>query len=76
MPSATTWRRVLLPAIFFGANITLFFTAVTKTSVAHAEFIAALAPLLLVPAGALLFDEQPNCTAIAWGSSPSSASRS
>ena len=59
----------VLPAgLFFGLNITLFFTAINHTSIAHAEFIAALSPLLLVPAGALFFDEQPNRRALAWGS--------
>ncbi|HWM20482.1 MAG TPA: DMT family transporter [Ilumatobacteraceae bacterium] len=66
-PTAATWKRVLVPAIFFGANITLLFTAVTKTSVAHSEFITSLSPLLLVPAGALLFKERPDWTAMRWG---------
>ena len=67
LPTAQTWKRVLVPAIFFGANITLLFTAVTKTSVAHSEFISSLSPLLLVPAGALLFKERPDWTAMRWG---------
>ena len=67
LPTALTWKRVLVPAIFFGANITLLFTAVTKTSVAHSEFISSLSPLLLVPAGALLFKERPDWTAMRWG---------
>ena len=66
-PSLDTWKRTLVPAIFFGANITLLFTAVTKTSVAHSEFISSLSPLLLVPAGALLFKERPDWTAMRWG---------
>ena len=66
-PSAATWKRVLVPAILFGANITLLFTAVTKTSVAHSEFISSLSPLLLVPAGALLFKERPDWGAMRWG---------
>ena len=68
MPSATTWRRVLPAGLFFGLNITIFFTAINHTSIAHAEFIAALTPLLLVPAGAFFFGEQPNLRALAWGS--------
>jgi drug/metabolite transporter (DMT)-like permease len=67
-PSATTWRRVVPAGLFFGLNITLFFTALNHTSIAHAEFIAALTPLFLVPAGALFFGEQPNLRALAWGS--------
>jgi drug/metabolite transporter (DMT)-like permease len=66
-PTAATWKRVFVPAVFFGANITLLFTAVTKTSVAHAEFISSLSPLLLVPAGAVLFKEHPDWTAMRWG---------
>ena len=58
---------MLVPAVFFGADITLLFTAVTKTSVAHSEFISSLSPLLLVPAGALLFKERPDWTAMRWG---------
>lgn len=57
-----------MPAgIFFGSNIAIFFTAITRTSIAHAEFIAALSPLLLLPAGALIFKEHPNWKALRWG---------
>jgi drug/metabolite transporter (DMT)-like permease len=48
-PGASTWRNVLPSGLLFGANLATFFTAVTKTSVPHAEFIGALTPLLLVP---------------------------
>ena len=61
-----TWRAVL-PAGCSGFNIALMFTAITMTSIAHAEFITALSPLFLVPAGAILFGEQPNPRALAWG---------
>ena len=67
IPSASTWRRVLLPALFFGANIATLFTAITRTSIAHAEFIGTLSPLVLLPAGALLFGEHPNWAALRWG---------
>jgi drug/metabolite transporter (DMT)-like permease len=67
-PSLATWRRVLPAGLFFGLNITLFFTAINHTSIAHAEFIAALSPLFLVPAGAVFFGERPNPRALAWGS--------
>ncbi|MGH9133736.1 MAG: DMT family transporter [Ilumatobacteraceae bacterium] len=66
-PSRAVWKQVLVPALFFGTNITVLFTAVTKTSVAHAEFITSMSPLLLVPAGALLFKERPNWAALRWG---------
>jgi drug/metabolite transporter (DMT)-like permease len=67
-PSAAMWRRVIPAGLFFGLNITLFFTAINHTSIAHAEFIASLTPLLLVPAGAVFFAERPNVRALAWGS--------
>lgn len=67
LPTATAWRSAALPGLFFGANISLFFTAITKTSIAHAEFIAALNPLVLLPLGALLFGERPDWRALRWG---------
>ena len=58
----------MLPAgLFFGLNITLFFTALGRTSIAHAEFITALSPILLVPLGVLLFHERPDRRALPWG---------
>jgi drug/metabolite transporter (DMT)-like permease len=67
LPTIAEWRLAVPAGVCFGANIALFYTAVTKTSIAHAEFIAALSPLLLVPAGALLFGEHPNWRALSWG---------
>ncbi len=66
-PTATTWRLALAPGLAFGANIALFFTAITKTSIAHAEFITALTPLVMLPAGAFFFAERPNWSALRWG---------
>lgn len=69
--SPVTWtsiRRTFVPGVLFGLNLALFFTAVTRTSIAHAEFIGALTPLLLVPAGAVLFKERVVRRALAWGS--------
>ena len=37
-------RSALVPGIAFGINITLFFSAVTHTTVANAEFIVSLTP--------------------------------
>jgi drug/metabolite transporter (DMT)-like permease len=51
-------RPALVPGALFGLNITAFFTAVGRTSIAHAEFIGALSPLLLIPAGAVFFHER------------------
>ncbi len=65
-PSLETWRRVLPAGLLFGLNITIFFTAINNTSIAHAEFITALSPLALVPLGALLFHEKPDSRALLW----------
>jgi drug/metabolite transporter (DMT)-like permease len=66
-PTRGTWRLVVPAGLLFGANIAIFFTGVTKTSIAHAEFIGAVSPLLLVPAGVLFFAEHPNRRALVWG---------
>ena len=66
-PTRSTWRLALAPGLAFGANIALFFTAITKTSIAHAEFITALTPLVLLPTGAFFFGERPNWSALRWG---------
>ena len=66
-PTATTWRLALAPGLAFGANIALFFTAINKTSIAHAEFITALTPLVMLPAGAFFFSERPNWSELRWG---------
>lgn len=66
-PTAATWRSVAPAALFFGVNISVLFTAVTRTSVAHSEFITALAPILLIPLGYLIFRERPNWGALRWG---------
>lgn len=65
-----TWdstRRTLVPGLLFGVNLAAFFTAVTMTSIAHAEFLGALTPLVLMPAGARLFHEHVERRALAWG---------
>jgi drug/metabolite transporter (DMT)-like permease len=67
MPSSAVWRAALPAALLFGLYISTFFTAVTKTSVAHAEFINSLAPLLVIPTGYLLFRERPNWSALRFG---------
>ncbi|MFV0309359.1 MAG: DMT family transporter, partial [Desertimonas sp.] len=67
VPGPTTWRMMFPVALCFGLNLTVFFTAIQKTSIAHAEFITALGPLLLVPAGALLFGDRPDNRALRWG---------
>lgn len=63
-PDRRTWRLVAPAALLFGVNIALLFTAVTRTTIAHVEFIATLTPLLVVPAGAFFFGERPNWSAL------------
>lgn len=58
LPSRTEMRRAVVPGIAFGVNITLFFSAVTHTTVANAEFIVSLTPVLLVPIGVWRFGER------------------
>ena len=60
-------RPALIPGIAFGLNIAFFFTGVTKTSVASAEFTGSLTPLLVVPLGALFFKERLRVDALAFG---------
>lgn len=61
------WRRALVTGVVLGVNILLFYTAATRTSVANLEFISALAPLMLMPAGALLFHEKVDHRAALFG---------
>lgn len=60
-------RAALVPGLIFGLNISFFFTGVTKTTVASAEFTGALTPLLVVPLGAWFFKERLRAGALAWG---------
>jgi hypothetical protein len=59
LPSRETWRAVVPAALSFGLNISLMFVSVTRTSVAHSQFIVALAPLVLAPLGLVMFQERP-----------------
>jgi len=56
-----------VPGIIFGLNISFFFTGVTKTTIASAEFTGALTPLLVVPLGAWFFKEKLRADALAFG---------
>jgi drug/metabolite transporter (DMT)-like permease len=67
LPTLTEWKLSVPPALCFGANISLFFLALTRTSVAHADFIASMSPLILIPAGFVFFSEQPKWRALSWG---------
>jgi drug/metabolite transporter (DMT)-like permease len=67
LPSRTEFRRAVVPGIAFGINITLFFSAVTHTTVANAEFIVSLTPVLLVPIGVWRFGEKANASLLVLG---------
>jgi drug/metabolite transporter (DMT)-like permease len=59
-------RRVYIPGIFFGLNLAVFFAGATHNSVANAALIGSLAPFLIVPAGAVLFNEYIDPRALAF----------
>lgn len=61
------WRRAFPTGVALGINILLFYTAATRTSIANLEFITALAPLMLMPAGAILFHEKMDPKAAVFG---------
>jgi drug/metabolite transporter (DMT)-like permease len=61
------WRRAVPTGVVLGINVTLFYTAATRTSVANLEFISALAPLALMPAGAVMFHEKVDRRAALFG---------
>jgi drug/metabolite transporter (DMT)-like permease len=61
------WRRAITTGVVLGVNILLFYTAATRTSVANLEFITALAPLMLMPAGAAFFHEKVDRRAALFG---------
>jgi drug/metabolite transporter (DMT)-like permease len=50
-------RQVLVPGVFFGLNLAVFFAGATHNSVANAALIGSLAPFLIVPVGGWLFKE-------------------
>jgi len=59
-------RQALVPGVFFGVNLAAFFSGATHNSVANAALIGSLAPFLIVPLGALLFNEYINPKALAF----------
>jgi drug/metabolite transporter (DMT)-like permease len=66
--SAEAFRLALLPGLAFGVNLSLFFSGVDRTPIAHAEFISALTPLVLVPLTAVLLKERvPRAAIVAGG---------
>lgn len=67
LPTRQTWRAVAPAGVFFGLDLAIFFAAVNATSVAHAEFIGALTPILLMPIAIVVFHERPNSRALPFG---------
>ena len=53
-----TLKRTWLPGLLFGLNLLFFFTGITKTRIANAEFIGTLAPLIIVPVAAFRLGEK------------------
>jgi drug/metabolite transporter (DMT)-like permease len=51
-------RQALVPGVFFGLNLAIFFAGATHNSMANAALIGSLAPFLIVPVGAWLFRER------------------
>jgi drug/metabolite transporter (DMT)-like permease len=59
-------RQVVVPGVFFGLNLAVFFAGATHNSVANAALIGSLAPFLIVPVGAWLFHESFDRRALAF----------
>jgi drug/metabolite transporter (DMT)-like permease len=59
-------RQALVPGVFFGLNLAIFFAGATHNSVANAALIGSLSPFLIVPIGAGLFKEYFNLRALAF----------
>lgn len=59
-------RQALVPGVFFGLNLAMFFAGATQNSVANAALIGSLSPLLTVPIGAVLFAEYFDPRALAF----------
>ena len=55
---AKAWQAATLTGIAFGVNLSCFFSGVTRTPIAHAEFISALTPLILIPLAAFTLKER------------------
>jgi drug/metabolite transporter (DMT)-like permease len=67
LPGRAGWLHTAPAALAFGVNISVIFLAVTRTSVAHADFISSMAPIVLIPAGVVFFRERPRWRALGWG---------
>ena len=59
-------RQALIPGLFFGLNLAVFFAGATHNSVANASLIGSLSPFFIVPLGAALFLEYHDPRALAF----------
>jgi drug/metabolite transporter (DMT)-like permease len=69
-PSTVSWsalRQTMVPGLLFACNIGLFFTAATKTPIAHVEFIGALTPVIMVPLAARRLGERVSARVLVLG---------
>jgi drug/metabolite transporter (DMT)-like permease len=57
-------RQALVPGVFFGLNLAIFFAGATNNSVANAALIGSLSPFFIVPIGAWFFREYINPVAL------------
>jgi drug/metabolite transporter (DMT)-like permease len=57
-PTKAQWKAGIIPGVLFAMNLLLFFNGAIRTAIAHAEFIGALTPLIVVPAAAMVFHER------------------
>ena len=62
--TAADVRQALVPGVFFGLNLAVFFAGATHNSVANAALIGSLAPFFIVPIGAWLFGEYNDARAL------------
>src|SRR5262245_21940018 len=65
--TARAWRAATVPGVVFGVNLACFFTGATRTPIAHAEFISALTPVVLIPVAAVVLKERVQRVAVAGG---------
>ena len=57
-------RQALVPGVFFGLNLAIFFAGATNNSVANAALIGSCSPFFIVPIGAWFFREYINPVAL------------
>lgn len=60
-------RATMVPGLLFGANLTFFFSGVTRTAIAHAEFMGVLTPLIVIPIASYQLRERVPRGVLAYG---------